>query len=83
MSKLIEAIVYGDACLSQERLIAQLDAFQKSGAEFRWRLARPEELRRFLRRQTVVIFPVTQIGEHYIAGVPDRLDLQAAISAQE
>ena len=72
-----EVIVYGPACLSQERLLERLKTFQKSTLGFHWRLANPEEQRQFVRRHTVIVFPVVQVGKEVIQGIPELEQLQS------
>lgn len=71
-----EAIIYGHGCFSQERLLDRLEEFQRRISGFEWRMANPEEQRQFVRRHTVIVFPVVQIGEELIQGIPELEDLK-------
>lgn len=72
-----EVIVYGHACLSQARLLERLETFQRRTSDFHWRLANPEEQRQFMRRHTVIVFPVVQVGKEVIQGIPELEELQS------
>lgn len=71
-----KAIIYGHGCLSQERLLDRLEAFQRRISGFEWRMANPEEQRQFMRRHTVIVFPVVQVGKEVLQGIPELEDLQ-------
>jgi hypothetical protein len=72
-----EVIVYGHGCLSQERLLERLETFRRRVSGFEWRMANPEEQRQFMRRHTVIVFPVVQIGQAVIQGIPEIEELQS------
>ncbi len=77
-----DAIVYAHGCLSQARLLERLETFKAQNSNFRWRMAEPGEQKNFLRRHTVVVFPVIQVGKEVIQGLPELEDIEKAWSGE-